>query len=132
MKRRLEVIILILIIAVIPLGANASTMSTTFFNNTKLGYRRVGTGSLSGQSYSAQLTVTALPGTVVQPEENYSSDIWVLLYHYPTSESSFEAHHVYGNMTCLVSGTTNGYPVYSSFSTFSFEGSDLGGYALYN
>ena len=129
MKKAMKAIILALIIAVMPLSAYASTMSTTFFNNTKLGYRRVGTGSLSGQSFSAELTVTVLPGTPAQLDEAYSSEIGVLLHN--TSGVLFASHWYSGNLRCFGAATADR-SIGHTYTTFEFEGDDLGGYTLYN
>ena len=125
MKKAIKAVVLALIIAVMPLSAYAST---TFFNNNKLGYHRVGTGSLTDTSFSAELTVTPLPGTSVQPDENYSSEIWVYLYN--NSSSMLSAHWSSGHLNCLSAGSVSSATAFST-NVFKFENTSLGRYYLY-
>ena len=126
MKKAIKAVVLALIIAVMPLSVYAST---TFFSNNKLGYHRVGTGSLTGMSSSAELTVTALPGTQAQLDEAYSSEIGVLLHN--TSGVLFASHWYSGNLRCFGAATADR-SIGHTYTTFEFEGDDLGGYTLYN
>ena len=132
MKKTIKAVILALVIAVMPLSAYASTMSTTFFNNTKLGYRRVGTGFISGHSCSAELTVTALPGTLTQPDEAYSSRID--LYVYGFTDSTFLIEHAIdtGHLTCTVTCESIIPYIHHTSTKFTFEESEIGTYELYN
>lgn len=127
MKKRKTIILIVA--SVLLLSSFTALASTVFFVTNSLGFRCTGQGSLSGQSYSASFSTLALPGTSVQLDEAYSSEIVVLLYN---SAGSHTAHIGYGNRTCSLSGTEGTITVDHSYSAFEFEGVDLGAYYLYN
>jgi len=68
----------------------------------------------------------------VMPLSAYDSNIAVLLYNTTNYSNPCEYHSFNGHLTCLAAGTAGHDGIRPSYSTFTFENSEIGGYFLYN
>ena len=104
--------------------------AATFFVTNSSGFHCTGTGTLSGQSYTAEFSAEALMGTPVQPYEFYSSSIMIIFHS--DDYGFFGSVSKYGNISVFISGTENSYELDFTLTSFSFQGNNLGVYDLYN
>ena len=125
-RKLLALALMLVLIVGSTLAVNAASKSVV----TKLfGFNCTGSGTATSNYVSASFKATALPGTAVQPEENYVSYTSALVkdrYGNPLADLT-----VRGTTTGSLSRTFSGTSVYSAEISFSFMGSPAGWMMLY-
>ncbi len=128
MKSRRILAILVCLVLVVSMAVVASAAtSTTFFSQKADGYQCVGTGSIDGSKGTSTLRATALPMHQIIPGVDCESTIFVLAYD--TNGDYIGAATTDGNVNAsatYIAGRTIGF----TYSSFEFNGTDLGSYVL--
>lgn len=128
-KSRGFLTILTCVIVVLSLSITAFAVSKTFFSLNCDGHRCTGSGSISGNKGTASFTATALPNEPILPDESYSCTVYVLAHD--SSGALMGASTTNGTTRATATYYAN-QTIYDTYSTFRFNGTDLGGYILRN
>lgn len=121
-------LVLVLVLSVLPMAAFASASETFFLTNCS-GFRCTGSGLITETQVNAIFSATALPNAAVQPDECYSSTIYMKVYN--SAGTKTVEITSYGNTyTSATYIPTDA--VQKIVCKFEFAGWNLGEYTLLN